>query len=133
MADDVRPIRSEFDYEEALGQVEILWGAPSGTPEGDRLEVLATLIDAYEAEHYPMDPPDPIEAIKFRMEQQGLTRKDLEPLIGTRTRVAEVLNGKRGLSIEMIRRLHDELGIAAEVLIRPSRRRAASANVGGEE
>lgn len=133
MAADVKPIRSEFDYEEALAQVEILWGAPSGTPEGDRLEVLATLIDAYEAEHYPMHPPDPIEAIKFRMEQQGLTRKDLEPLIGTRTRVAEVLNGKRGLSIEMIRRLHNELGIAAEVLIRPSRRRAASASVGDDE
>jgi HTH-type transcriptional regulator / antitoxin HigA len=83
--------------------------------------VLATLIDAYEARHYPMDPPDPIEAIKFRMDQQGLTRKDLEPIIGTRTRVAEVLNRKRGLSISMIRRLHDRLGISAEVLIRPSR------------
>jgi HTH-type transcriptional regulator/antitoxin HigA len=69
-----------------------LWGAKSGTPKGDRLEVLATLIDAYQAEHYPMEPPDPVEAIKFRMEQQGPTRKDLEPLIGTRTRVAEVLN-----------------------------------------
>jgi HTH-type transcriptional regulator / antitoxin HigA len=98
-----------------------LWGAKSKTLEGDRLDVLATLIDAYEAQHYPMDPPDPIEAIKFRMEQQGLTRKDLEPLIGTRTRVAEVLNRKRGLSIEMIRRLHRELGISAEVLIRSSR------------
>lgn len=98
-----------------------LWGARSGTPKGDRLDVLATLIDAYEAEHYPMDPPDPIAAIKFRMEQQGLTRKDLEPLIGTRTRVAEVLNRKRSLSITMIRRLHEQLGISAEVLIRPSR------------
>jgi plasmid maintenance system antidote protein VapI len=83
--------------------------------------VLATLIDAYEAEHHPMDPPDPIEAIRFRMEQQGLTRKDLEPIIGTRTRVAEVLNRKRGLSIGMIRRLHERLGISADVLIRPSR------------
>ena len=87
---------------------------------GDRLDVLATLIDAYETEHFPMDPPDPIEAIKFRMEQQGLTRKDLEPLIGTRTRVAEVLNGRRSMSIAMIRRLNDKLGISAEVLIRPS-------------
>lgn len=78
------------------------------------------MIDAYEAAHYPMDPPDPIEAIKFRMEQQGLTRKDLEPMIGTRTRVAEVLNRKRGLSIAMIRRLHARLGISADVLIRPS-------------
>ena len=90
-----------------------------------RLDVLATLIDAYEAEHYPLDPPDPIEAIKFRMEQQGLTRRDLEELIGTRTRIAEVLNRKRGLSIGMIRRLHARLGISAEVLIRPSRKSAA--------
>jgi HTH-type transcriptional regulator / antitoxin HigA len=102
------------------------WGAKSGTPEGDRLDVLATLIDAYEAAHYPMDPPDPVEAIKFRMEQQGLTRKDLQPLIGTRTRVAEVLNRKRGLSIGMIRRLHKALGISAEVLIRPSRKDRAA-------
>jgi len=87
--------------------------------------VLATLIDAYEAEHYPMDPPDPIEAIKFRMEQQGLTRLDLEGIIGTRTRTAEVLNGKRGLSVGMIRRLHERLGISAEGLIRPSRKKAA--------
>lgn len=131
MTGEVKPIRSETDYERALAEVKTLWGAPTGSPEGDRLEVLATLIDAYEAEHYPMDPPDPIEAIKFRMEQQGLTRKDLEPLIGTRTRVAEVLNGKRGLSIEMIRRLHDELGIAADVLIRPARRRLSERGPAG--
>jgi HTH-type transcriptional regulator/antitoxin HigA len=97
----------------------------AGTRDGDRLDVLATLIDAYEAEHYPMDPPDPIEAIKFRMEQQGLTRRDLEEIIGTRTRIAEVLNRKRGLSVGMIRRLHERLGISAEVLIRPSRKSAA--------
>jgi HTH-type transcriptional regulator/antitoxin HigA len=121
MRSEVRPIRTKRDYEAALKEVERLWGAKSGTSEGDRLDVLATLIDAYEATHYPMNPPDPIEAIKFRMEQQGLTRKDLEPLIGTRTRVAEVLNRKRNLSIGMIRRLHDALGISAEVLIRPSR------------
>jgi HTH-type transcriptional regulator/antitoxin HigA len=120
MKNDVKPIRTKKDHEAALAEVERLWGAKSKTPEGDRLDVLATLIDAYEARHYPMDPPDPIEAIKFRMEQQGLTRKDLEPLIGTRTRVAEVLNRKRGLSIEMIRRLHRELGISAEILIRPT-------------
>ena len=119
-AGELKPIRSEADYEAALAEVERVWGAKAGTPEGDRLDVLATLIDAYEAEHHPMDPPDPIEAIQFRMEQQGLTRKDLEPIIGTRTRVAEVLNRKRGLSIGMIRRLHDRLGISAEVLIRPS-------------
>src|SRR5262249_54168556 len=104
--------------------VERLRGAKANTLEGDRLDVLATLIDAYEAEHYPMDPPDPIEAIKFRMEQQGLTRRDLEEIIGRRTRIAEVLNRKRGLSITMIRRLHERLGISAEVLIRPSRKRA---------
>jgi len=96
-------------------------GSRSGTPEGDRLDVLATLIDAYESEHHPIDPPDPVEAIKFRMEQQSLTRKDLEGLLGTRTRVAEVLNRRRNLSINMIRRLHNKLGISAEVLIRPSR------------
>ena len=108
-----------------MKEVERLWGAKSGTRDGDRLDVLATLIDAYEAEHYPMDPPDPIEAIKFRMEQQGLTRRDLEGIIGTRTRIAEILGRKRGLSIAMIRRLHQHLGISAEVLIRPSRKRAA--------
>jgi HTH-type transcriptional regulator / antitoxin HigA len=118
---EIKPIRSEADYEEALSEVERLWGAPSGTLDGDRLDVLATLIDAYEDEHHPIDPPDPIEAIKFRMEQQGLTRKDLEAIIGTRTRVAEILNRRRGLSITMIRRLHEKLGISAEVLIRPSR------------
>jgi HTH-type transcriptional regulator/antitoxin HigA len=126
MKNSLRPIRTKKDYEFALVEVERLWGAKSGTPEGDRLDVLATLIDAYEFVHYPMDPPDPIEAIKFRMEQQGLTRKDLEPLIGTRTRVAEVLNRKRNLSISMIRRLHQRLGISAEVLIRPSRKARAA-------
>src|SRR5271166_2037334 len=122
---EVRPIRTKRDYEAALKEVERLWGAKAGTSDGDRLDVLATLVDAYETEHYPMDPPDPVEAIKFRMEQQGLSRRDLEPLIGTRTRVAEVLNGKRSLSISMIRRLHDRLGISAEVLIRPSRKEKA--------
>ncbi|HUI18896.1 MAG TPA: transcriptional regulator [Alphaproteobacteria bacterium] len=121
MTNDLKPIRSAADYKRALAELARLWGAKSGTPAGDRLDVLATLIDAYEDAHFPMDPPDPIEAIKFRMEQQGLARKDLEPLIGTRTRVAEVLNRKRSLSIAMIRRLHDRLGISAEVLIRPSR------------
>jgi HTH-type transcriptional regulator / antitoxin HigA len=126
MATDLKPIRTEADYEAALAEVERLWGAKSSTPEGDRLDVLATLIDVYEAQHYPMDPPDPIEAIRFRMEQQGLTRKDLEPLIGHRGRVAEVLNRKRGLSIEMIRNLHDRLGISADVLIRPTRHEEAA-------
>jgi HTH-type transcriptional regulator/antitoxin HigA len=126
MAADLKPIRSDADYDAALAEVEELWGAASGTPEGDRLDVLATLIDVYEAQHFPMDPPDPIEAIRFRMEQQGLSRKDLEPLIGHRGRVAEVMGRKRGLSIEMIRNLHDKLGISAEVLIRPTRRGEAA-------
>jgi HTH-type transcriptional regulator / antitoxin HigA len=126
MANELKPIRTAADYERALAEIGGLWGAPSGTPEGDRLDVLATLIDAYEAVHDPIDPPDPIEAIKFRMEQQGMSRKDLEPLIGTRTRVAEVLNRRRSLSIGMIRRLHDHLGISAEVLIRPSRNEKAA-------
>jgi len=126
MQAELKPIRSETDYEAALVEVERLWAAKSGTPDGDRLDVLATLIDVYESEHDAMDPPDPVEAIKFRMEQQGLTRKKLEPLIGTRTRVAEVLNRKRSLSISMIRRLHERLGISAETLIRPSRHRRAA-------
>ncbi len=125
MTAEVRPIRTKRDYEAALKEVERLWGAKAGSSDGDRLDVLATLVDAYEAEHYPMDPPDPVEAIKFRMEQQGLTRRDLEEIIGTRTRIAEVLNRKRGLSIAMIRRLHERLGISADVLIRPSRKSAA--------
>ena len=126
MKGEVKPIRTERDYEAALKEVERLWGAKAGTPDGDRIDVLATLIDAYEAAHFPFDPPDPIEAIQFRMEQQGLTRKDLEPLIGTRTRVAEVLNRRRNLSIAMIRRLHQRLGISAEVLIRPTRKQRAA-------
>jgi HTH-type transcriptional regulator/antitoxin HigA len=121
MATELKPIRTKADYKSALAEVERLWGAKSGTPTGDRLDVLVTLIDAYETRHYPMDPPDPIEAIQFRMEQQGLSRKDLEPMIGTRARVAEVMNRGRSLSIDMIRRLHDQLGISAEVLIRPTR------------
>jgi HTH-type transcriptional regulator/antitoxin HigA len=126
MTTDVRPIRTDADHAEAMAEVARLWGAKSGTPEGDRLDVLAALIDAYEAARFPIDPPDPVEAIKFRMEQQGLTRKDLEPLICSRIRVAEVLNRRRSVSIAMIRRLHETLGIPAEVLIRPMRRDAAA-------
>src|SRR5437879_11640444 len=118
MASEQKPIRTKADYKNALAEVERLRGAKSGTTKGDRLDVLATLINAYEAEHYPMDPPDPIEAIEFRMEQQGLTRRDLEEIMGTRTRIADVLNRKRGLSIAMIRLLHERLGISAEILIR---------------
>ncbi|MDE1991967.1 MAG: helix-turn-helix domain-containing protein [Rhizobiaceae bacterium] len=118
---ELKPIRNDEDYENALLILKELWGAKDGTPESDRLEILVTLIDAYEAAHYPIDLPDPIDAILFRMEQQGLTRKDLEPILGSRGRVAEVLNRKRSLSIEMIRRLHERLGIPADILIQPSR------------
>jgi HTH-type transcriptional regulator / antitoxin HigA len=123
---EIKPIRTKRDHEAALAEVERLWGSKLGTPEGDRLDVLATLIEAYEAAHFPMDPPDPVEAIKFRMEQQGLSRKDLEAMIGTRTRVAEILNRRRNLSIGMIRRLHKTLGISADVLIRRSRKDRAA-------
>ncbi len=125
MVSEIRPLRCEADHEAALQQIAALWDAPAGSAEADRLDVLATLVDAWEARQYPMDPPDPVEAIRFRMESEGLTRKDLEPLIGSRTRVSEVLNRKRGLSIEMIRRLHDRLGIPADILIQPSRTASA--------
>lgn len=118
---EVKPVRTEKGYRKALSEMKRLWGSKLGTPEGDRLDVLSTLVDAYETQHHPIDPPDPVEAIKFRMEQQGLTRKDLEGVIGTRTRIAEVLNRRRSLSIGMIRRLHDRLGIPAEILIRDPR------------
>lgn len=123
---NLKPIKTKADYKASLAEIDRLWGARSGTPEGDRLDILATLIDAYENEHYPMDPPDPIEAIKFRMEQQGLTRKDLVEIFGTRTRVAEVLNRRRGLSINMIRRLNKKLGISVDVLIQPIRTEKAA-------
>jgi HTH-type transcriptional regulator / antitoxin HigA len=119
---EILPIRTEEDYNRTMEQIEALWGPgghpAEGTPEADRLEVLITLVRAYEEQHHAIDPPDPIDAILFRMEQQGLVRKDLEPFIGTRARVSEVLNRRRPLSIGMIRKLHDGLGIPAEVLIR---------------
>jgi HTH-type transcriptional regulator/antitoxin HigA len=126
MTIELKPIRTEADYESALAEVENLWGAKSGTVNGDRLDVLVTLIEVYEAKQYPMDPPDPIEAIYFRMEQLGMTRKDLIPIIGNRGRVSEVLSRKRSLSIDMIRRLHGSLGISAEVLIKPTLNEAAA-------
>ena len=122
---DIKPIRSQGDYERAMAEVERLWGASAGTAKGDRLDVLATLIDAYEREHFPIEAPTPVEAIKFRMEQQGLTRKDLESVIGSRGRIAEVLSGKRALSISMIRKLRDRLNIPADALIAPGKKDAA--------
>jgi HTH-type transcriptional regulator/antitoxin HigA len=115
----IQPIRNDADYKAALRQISTLMEADPepGTPEGDRLDILATLVQAYEAGHFPIGAPDPIEAIKFRMEQSGLTVKDLEPIIGRSNRVYEVLNRKRPLTLAMIRRLHRSLGISAEVLI----------------
>lgn len=113
----IQPIKSKIDYEAALAEVERLWGAEPDTPRGDKLDVLLTLVDAYEKQHFGIDPPDPVEAIKFRMEQQGLTRKDLETSIGSRGRVSEVLTGKRELSLRMIRQLHRNLHIPLESLI----------------
>ena len=118
---EIRPIRTDADYKAALKEVSRLMESDPeiGTPDGDRLDVLATLVQAYETKHFPVDLPDPIEAIKFRMEQAGLTPKDLEPMIGRRNRVYEVLNRKRSLTLPMIWKLHKELGIPAENLIQP--------------
>jgi HTH-type transcriptional regulator/antitoxin HigA len=116
---DIKPIKTKADYRAALAEIERLFDAKRGTPEGDRLDVLTTLVEAYEARHQPVPPPDPIEAILYHMDSRGLTRADLEPYLGSRARVAEVLNRKRALSIEMIRRLHAGLGIPSEVLIQP--------------
>lgn len=117
---DIKPIKTKADYRAALRTVESLMGAKARTREGDRLDVLVTLIEAYERQHFPMDLPDAVEAIKFRMEQQGLSAKDLEPLIGRSNRVYEVLNRKRGLTLVMIQKLHLGLGIPAESLLRQS-------------
>lgn len=115
---EIRPIKTEQDYTAALAEIEALWGAGPDTPAGDRLEVLITLVEAYEAVHHPIDPPDPVDAILFRMEQAGLERKDLEPYIGRSSRVSEVLNHKRPLSLQMIRNLWEGLHIPLESLIR---------------
>lgn len=116
---DIRPIKTEEDYQEALAEIDRLFDASPGTPDGDRLEVLMTLVEIYEDEHYDLPAPDPVEAINYYMESRGLTRKDLEPYIGTRARVSEVLNRKRPLTLRMIRKLNAELGIPADVLIAP--------------
>lgn len=116
---DIRPIRTEGDYQASLAEIEQLFSAAQGTVEGDRLEVLVTLVEAYEDEHFSIPDPDPVEAIKYFMDSRGLSRKDLEPYIGSRARVSEVLNRKRPLTLKMIRKLNLELGISAEVLIAP--------------
>ena len=125
----IRPLHNEQDYEAALAEIGQLMDALPGTPDGDRLDVLVTLVDAYEARHWPVDAPDPIEAIRIRMEQKNLRARDLEPMIGSRGRVSEILSGKRSLTLPMIRRLSKGLDIDPQVLIqemppRPRRRRA---------
>jgi HTH-type transcriptional regulator / antitoxin HigA len=115
----MKPIKTESDHSAALREIERLWGAKEGTAEGDRLDVLATLVEAYEETHFPIDFPDPVEAIKFRLEQQGEDKKALVGVIGNRTRVYEILRRDRPLSLAMIRRLNAKFHIPAEVLIRP--------------
>jgi HTH-type transcriptional regulator/antitoxin HigA len=114
---EVHPVKTEADYDAALKEIDLLWGAPEGTAEGDLLDVLLILVENYESRHHPIDPPDPIEAIKFRMEQMNLSRKDIEALIGSRGRVSEILNHRRPLSLPMIRRLHNTLHIPLESLV----------------
>src|SRR6202008_4699003 len=114
---DIRPIRTKADYRTALKEVERLWDADPNTPEGDRVDVLVTLIEAYEAKHYPIPAPDPIAAIEFMMEKKGLTRRDLEPAIGSRGRVSEVMTRKRPLTLPMVRALSALLDIPTEVLV----------------
>jgi HTH-type transcriptional regulator/antitoxin HigA len=123
---EIRPIRTKSDYRAALKEVERLWEADPGTPDGDRVDVLVTLIEAYEATHYPIPAPDPIAAIEFMMEQKGLSRRELEPAIGSRGRVSEVLNRKRPLTLPMVRELSALLQIPAEVLIQPYDTRSAA-------
>ena len=118
---DIKPVRTDTDYRATLKEIEALMKAAPDTPEGEKLDVLVTLVEAYEARHYPLDLPDPVEAIKFEMEQKGLTVKDLEPMIGKSNRVYEILNYKRALTLKMIWKLNQELGIPAESLIKPSR------------
>jgi HTH-type transcriptional regulator / antitoxin HigA len=116
---ELRPIRTETDYQEALREVEALFDAAPNTPECDRLDVLSTLVEVYEKREFPIALPDPIEAIQYYMEARGWTRRDLEPCIGSRARVSEVLSRKRSLTLEMVRKLNQQLGIPAEVLIQP--------------
>ena len=123
---EIKPIRTKADYRAALKEIEALMSARPGSSDGQRLDVLVTLVEAYERRHFPMNLPDPIEAIRFSMEQKGLAAKDLVPMIGQINRVYEVLNRKRPLTLQMIRRLHRELGIPAESLIRETGERRAA-------
>jgi len=119
---NIKPIKTKSNYRTALKEIEGLMNTKAGTTRGEKLNVLVTLVEAYERKHYPLDLPDPVEAIKFEMEQKGLTVKDLEPMIGKSNRVYEILNHKRSLTLKMIWKLHQELGIPAESLIKPPKR-----------
>lgn len=123
---EIHPIKTKADYRAALKAVERMWDAEPGTPDGDYVDVLTTLIEAYEARHFPIPAPDPIAAIEFMMEQKGLSRRDLEPAIGSRGRVSEVLTRKRPLTLPMVRALGKLLDIPADVLIQPYRMRSAA-------
>jgi len=118
MSMDIKPIRVDADHKAALGEIERLWSSEPGTPESDRLEVLSILVEAYERKHFPVDPPDLISVILFRLEQMGLNRKALQPIIGSRRGVSEILAGKRLLSLSMVRRLSEQLQIPVEMLMR---------------
>jgi HTH-type transcriptional regulator/antitoxin HigA len=122
---DIAPVKSQRDYRRALKEIEGLMSARRNTPEGDRLDVLVTLVEVWERKHYPLDLPDPVEAIKYHMEQNGLQPRDLIPFIGSRNRVHEVLNRRRELTLNMIRKLHEGLGIPAESLIKVGQHTAA--------
>lgn len=124
---EIRPIKTRADYRAALKQIDRLMAAKAGTRAGDRLDVLTTLVERYESEHEPIEPPDPIDALIYHLESRGLKRHDLEAFIGSRARVAEVLNRRRPLTIAMIRKLHHGLGISADVLIRPYAVRGSAA------
>jgi HTH-type transcriptional regulator/antitoxin HigA len=113
----IQPVRSEAEHDAAVERIAQLMGAELGTMASDELEILVTLVDAYETKHFPMNVPDPVTILKFQMEQKGLTRKDLEPMIGSRARVSEILTGKRALTLPMIRRLHQEMDIPVDLLV----------------
>jgi HTH-type transcriptional regulator/antitoxin HigA len=125
---EIKPIRTKTDYRDALKQIESLMTAKANSPEGDRLDVLTTLVEAYERAHFPMDLPDAVEAIKFRMEQSGLTVKDLEPVIGRKNRVYEVLTRRRTLTLRMIEGLHTQFGIPAESLLKQGTKKPPSSS-----
>jgi HTH-type transcriptional regulator/antitoxin HigA len=116
---EIRPIRTQTDYQEALQEIELLFNAAQNTPEYDRLDILSTLVEAYEKTHFPIELPDPIEAIQYYMDTRGWSRRDLETCLGSRARVSEILSRKRTLTLEMIRKLNQELKIPAEILIQP--------------